>query len=1141
MSRELLHNIIGDFSPDKFSTFFREKNRLFAPRQEALLHYNDEDFTKGLKLGEINYLGTEKITICAFMASHALSERTGKKAQYDKGKKILRDTQSAAGIFIFYDKSGNFRFSLIYPETIGNRRQWSNFRRFTYFVSTDPSITNKTFLQRISQGDFSALEKVKEAFALGPVTEIFYKDFFVEYNKLVQAIKKRNRLSDQKKARDFVLLFTIRTIFLGFIQKRGWIGRDEKFIQNFLREYEEKHSGKDIFYKKWLTPLFFQALNSPPGRKAAYGDNEFSAETEKNLQMAPYLNGGLFREKPDYDDQGYFVPDKEIKDFFEFLFSYNFTIEENSYEDEDLQLNPEFLGIIFERLVNKADGAVYTPRTEVDLMCRLSLTKWLEKNINLPVNKTNLYELFFREGEKKEDQKQGSFSQSEVKDILNLLEHVTICDPAVGSGAFLVGMMQVLDEIEQSLKTRVGLQDADAFERKKRIIAQSLYGVEVKEWAVWICQLRLWLSLFIEAPDKIKNSFEAILPSLEFKVRQGDSLVQRVGSKSFPVLGHALIGESVKRKVTELKKLKNEYFGNKTPMKEWEIRQRELSIYEQILQSDIAEKQKEVRRLKNVKSGVQASLFGDEFFKPAQKELDFDKEKVELLEIEINELIEQKRNIRKDKPLIWNIEFAEIFVDSGGFDIIIGNPPYVMYKDIRDPSNIIKNPTEYKNQLKEMVRIDFPNYFRKNSEIDGKSDLYTYFYIRALRLLNQKGVHVFICSNAWLDVGYGIWLQNFLLNCAPIEFIIDNYAKRSFEAADVNTLISIIHAPQKKVDQGCIVKFVAFKKPFEETVFTEYLLQIEAATDIVSNSIMRVYPISVQNLKEAGTEYENDTQKKMKLGRYIGDKWGGVYLRSPELYLEIISRNKNKLIKISNDNALQLLTGVKEGGYSDYIKDKTTILKKDSKQYIPIIKNVKKHKSLIIKEADSYIVKKIQHFKKTSKNKKADLLWLSGRGWTHKRQKNENQNIFSGNYIGINVLEKEFINDYLLLLNSTLMVFFSEIVNRGKGIGGGACVFTKTDLLSLYIPKKNLLNIKDLDHLLNSISRRELKTIFEECGIDPESETPIEKQEPKPLRDRAELDAIIFDVLGLTKDERQDVYRETCRLVWNRISKAKSV
>ena len=178
------------------------------------------------------------------------------------------------------------------------------------------------------------------------------------YDKILKSVVIVNKIDNTERAESFVLLFAIRTIFLGFIQKKRWIGDNENFIQDFFTEYKNKYFKEDKFYKRWLCPLFFEALNSPPGRKVAYNNNEFSKETEQQLQMSPYLNGGLFKKKNDFDDQGWIIPDKEIDSFFNFLFSYSFTIEENSPEDEDLQLNPEFLGIIFERLVNKKDGAV---------------------------------------------------------------------------------------------------------------------------------------------------------------------------------------------------------------------------------------------------------------------------------------------------------------------------------------------------------------------------------------------------------------------------------------------------------------------------------------------------------------------------------------------------------------------------------------------------------------------------------------------------------------------------------------------------------------------------------------------------------------------------------------------------------------
>jgi len=1182
-ARQILETIIDNFSVESFSRFFREKSRHFVARKEDYSQYNDDDFKSGSKLGEINFSNDSSVLICAFEAKKPLSERAGKKAQYEKAKYILKsreNQQYSAGIFIFYDSGGNFRFSLIYPESIGTKRQWNNFRRFTYFVSDE--FTNKTFLKQIGDKEFSRIDDVKSAFSITAVTNIFYDEFFRIYGRVVEETIKINKIEgrDKTKASDFVLLFAIRSVFLGFIQKKKWIGGEENFIQNFFKEYEVSLFGKNEFYSRWLSPLFFEALNSPLGSKVAYGNNDFSTETESKLQMAPFLNGGLFKSKQDYDTNGWKIPDKEIKDFFEFLFSHSFTIEENSLNDEDLQLNPEFLGIIFERLVNKADGAVYTPRTEVDLMCRWTLLKWLQKNLENNVNAHNLYELFFKESEKEEDQKGGSFSPKEAQEILDKLGNLSICDPAVGSGAFLVGMMQVLDDVEQSLKRRYDLNGKELFERKKQIIKDSLYGVEVKEWAVWICQLRLWLSLFVDAPDDLKNSLEPILPSLDFKVRQGDSLVQRIGSKAFPVSGHNLtLSKAIKDKITKLKNLKLQYFDNKSELKEWELRQRELAIYEEIVETEIREKENEVRNLKNIKPTKVMSLFGDEE-KPEQQGFEFDKEKIEEFEIEITELKEQKKVLRKDKPLVWGIEFADVFGEKGGFDIIIGNPPYVRQEDIADPTGKIKDKKEYKNCLEEMVKLDFPDDFPPRSKINAQSDLYTYFYIRGLRLLNSQGIHTFICSNSWLDVGYGIWLQKFLLERAPVELIIDNHAKRSFEAADVNTIISIIHAPQKKVDENHSVKFIAFKKPFEETVFTENLLAIENAEKVESGEVFRVYPITTRDLKEAGTEYEKETDRKLKLGKYIGDKWGGKFLRAPDIFFTILEKGKNKLVKLGDiaDVRFGIKTGVNEFFYLSETRIKEWEIEEEFIR--PVIKSPRECRSILVNPKDlKYKIficnKNKEDLKGTNALKyiewgeKLEIIVKQGRD-EGKIIKGV-QNISSvkgrsswyslGSDFGANMFIQMTFNDSFpfycaddailadarlyeiknkegewkdlcLSLNSTLSVLFMELYGRAN-LGEGALDF------KVYEAKNILLaNIKNLN---DKISFRMPRSIFEECGIDIKSDTPIEEQEPKPLPDRAELDRVVFDTLGLTKDERKELYRAVCRLVWNRISKARSV
>ncbi|OQA83417.1 MAG: Modification methylase PaeR7I [Microgenomates group bacterium ADurb.Bin238] len=1136
-AREILESIIDEFSVEKFTRLFREKSHKFTPREENYSHYNDHNFIGGIKIGEINFSDVDSLLICSFEVTKALSERAGKKAQYEKAKSILKTNANqrfSAGIFIFYDNSGNFRFSLVYPESIGVKRQWNNFRRFTYFVSRE--FTNKTFLKQLGGKEFTNLEDVKDAFSITAVTDLFYDEFFKIYDKLVSETKVINNIDTEEKARDFVLLFVIRTIFLGFIQKKRWIGDDEKFIQSFYLEYKNKFYGNNEFYKRWLSPLFFEALNSPPGREVAYRDNDFSNETETKLQMAPYLNGGLFRKKQEFDTSGWLIPDGLIEEFFNFLFSHSFTIEENSLEDEDLQLNPEFLGIIFERLVNKADGAVYTPRPEVDLMCRLSLVKWLQKNLEIPLRTENLYELFFRESEKDEDQKQGSFSEKEARHILDKLENLTICDPAVGSGAFLVGMMQVLDDVEQSLRKRYEIDGKNLFERKKQIIKSSLYGVEVKEWAVWICQLRLWLSLFVDAPDELKQSFEPILPSLDFKVRQGDSLVQRVGSKAFPISGHNIaLSKSVKDKITKLKNLKLQYFDNKSELKEWELRQKELAIYEEILATEISETEKELRNLKNIKPIRPLSLFGEEKSESEQTELMFDPEKAQALEEEMAELHEKKKLLRNGgKPLVWSIEFADVFGEKEGFDIVIGNPPYVRQEDIADPTGKVKDKKEYKSYLQEMVRLDFPDYFTPKTKLNAKSDLYTYFYIRALRLLNPYGIHTFICSNSWLDVGYGVWLQEFLLNRCPVELIIDNHAKRSFQAADVNTIISIIHAPQKKVDDNHTVKFVAFKKPFESAVFTENLIAIENAREVVTNDTFRVFPISNSELKEAGTEYEDTSQTTLKMGRYVGDKWGGKYLRAPDIYFTILEKGKEKLVKLGD-----ISFSTKRNNLENFNK---WLISKD--RYIspntqfPFLHSLKDIKGIKVD------INKLKSFKKTNENRNTEYIIadiISNRFVGERSFFIEGGDFLVNDSFFISKLKNQYDKFCVLaLLNSSLSLFLLEVLGR-KTFAVGVMYIYGPEFRGALLLDPNIVKTEELSPIYTHLREREISTIYKECGIDPRSDTPIEEQEPKPLPDRAELDNIVFDALGLTEEERKDVYRAVCRLVWNRINKANSV
>ncbi|HES58921.1 MAG TPA: hypothetical protein ENO18_00700 [Caldithrix sp.] len=927
------------------------------------------------------------------------------------------------------------------------------------------------------------------------------------------------------------------------MQKKGWLGNNQQFIQDFWNEYKKQFYGGDKFYSEWLYPLFFEALNSPPGRPVKYQNNDFSNETKSVLQIAPYLNGELFKEKDGIDNLDLWIPDSKIEKYFDFLFQYNFTIEENTLYDEELELNPEFLGIIFENLVVKADGAVYTPRTEVDLMCRLALVKWLQKNSSADIK--DLYELFFREQgqdiDYDEHQKQGDFTTAQIRELINLLQNVTVCDPAAGSGAFEVGMMQVLNEILDSLYTRNNkpedLAQKSPYEQKKEIIGNSLYGVEVKHWAVWINHLRLWLTLFIDMPDDYKNSQQPLLPNLNFKVRRGDSLVQRIGSKMFPVQEHANLNADLKRKITELKKLKVEFFNNKGH-KTGYVRQQENLLFREILDSEINEKKRTLQGPIQ-QHGTQKGLFGIQD-KTAQQVIQLSSTYRDKLKQEIAELEEQKRNLKDEHPLIWNIEFAEIFFDKGGFDIIIGNPPYVRQEEIADPNGNI-NPKDYKAALQEMVRMDFPKHFIKEMKIDGKSDLYTFFYVRSLNLLNTSGIHVFICSNSWLDVGYGVWLQYFLLKNIPVHFIIDNHARRSFIKSDINTIISVLGAPgpvrhsdPAKAGEESLIKFIAFKRPFVECILTENLLEIEKAQEILTTDAFRVYPIQRIDLLEEGALKLND----LDTGTYIGDKWGGKYLRAPDVYFKIILNSGNKIIPLGEICKVITISWSRQGRNSEIILSKLNVSKKEN--MVELFKSPRDVESITINiKSTKYYLKTDSKIRKQIKY--AAMLWGDFKDIKHICHFCDGEIAFAHNFHGIIPYKTDDNTKVCSILNSTFTWLITEIYGR-VGLGGGALRVLVEELRAKYpIINPDIVDNEKLTGAFIKIQNRKIGGVFQECGLDPYSDEPLLNQEPKPLPDRAELDKVVFDALNLTEEERKEVYRAVCQLVWNRISKAKSI
>jgi len=1048
--------------------------------------------------------------------------------------------------------------------------------------------------------------KWKDAFSVKKVTDEFFEDYKNAFFELRKTFEKQK--IPVKQAHELTQQFLNRLMFLYFLSKKRWLNNDTKFIRWYWERYkEEKRKGnveEDSFYDKWLKILFLEAFNNGYSHPSYH-----PSDVREILADAPYLNGGLFR-RNELDELPFKITDSLFEMVFNFFEKYNFTIREELPLDVEVAVDPKMIGYVYESLSNVAEeiyerqdlGIFYTPTTEVDFMCRRSLVEYLSNHLS-DIPKEWIYRLIFDED--KEEVSRYISKNNLWYSLEELLDNLAVVDPACGSGAFLVGMLHVLTELYHLIYAFIKREMTD-FELKKKIIGNSLYGVDVMPWAVHSAELRLWLQLIIEGeiPYEQRKLFP-LLPNLNMKLRVGDSLVQEVGGINLHIRDSRL-SPALKRQLLTLKTEKEKYYNNDptAKFKSIEALQREeLRIFTNILDERIINIQKEIQVLESEKRHLQTDMFG----KTNQEEQKyFFEEQIKALKQDIERLRETKSKIQspEHKPFVWDIDFAEIFGDKGGFDIVIGNPPYVRQEKIAPPNKLrsevsLEDKKQYKEKLLRSIQVHYP-FIKK---IDKKSDYYIYFYFHGLSLLNDKGIFCFITSNSWLDVGYGKDLQEFLLKYCHIKAIYDNETKRSFEHADVNTIIALLGPPQitkNGKDWHALketARFVMFKKPFEEVINTKNLLAIEKADSIYKTESYRVYPVKQETLLEEGWEIpeeeeeiatpsaRNDKEKavierskgmkqsetllkeKFSTCKYEGNKWGGKYLRAPDIFFTILEKGKGKLVRLGDIAEVRrgFTTGANEFFYFDKAKIKEWGIEEEFLK--PVIKSPRECKSILIKPEDlKYKVFMCHKDKKDLKgtNTLKYIEWGEKQGF-HKRPTCASRqrwwdlgewefpdmiwsDAYNDRYATFKVpkshyADKRFFYIYphdnklfditRLYLNSVIIPLFIEIegiVNLGEGV-----IYTNV----YWLKKLPVFYNMEITFSLKSFEEKKVNSIFTELGINPAR--PIREQKPNPLHDRKALDDIVFDILGLTEDERNEVYWAVCELVKNRLEKAKSV
>ena len=694
------------------------------------------------------------------------------------------------GAIITYhnQKAKDWRFtfiskSLYWDEDNNEVKTETHPKRYTYLLGQNETVKTAVnqfewLFKQIQTRDLK-LEDILKAFSVEKLSKEFYDGYFHQFETIVgyivdnekafkhflKQVKNSSSAQDahdkaEHLVNDFVKKFLGRIVFLYFLQKKGWMGvpLDKDWgdgQRDFLQRLFEEFADKNHFYEKALVPLFFHTLNED--RKA---NNDVFSVTNTRI---PYLNGGLF-EKDDTEPLDIQFEPQRFIELFSFFSNYNFTVDESSPDDQDIGVDPEMLGHIFENLLedNKDKGAFYTPKEIVHYMTQESLIEYL--STHLPESDKDKLNTFVKRKQK------ADLSDKELRTIDALLEDVKICDPAIGSGAFPMGLLHEIFALKGLIAFERGYTAWSPARVKESIIENSIYGVDIEEGAVDIARLRFWLSLVVDEPTPRP------LPNLDYKIICGNSVVSRYALKSpiSEVFKEFNKGRENGDKVDleKYKSLVKEYLHEADHDKKVRFKQ----LIEDVKSAfKTFYTNKELKKLRE-KQGELLLLTGDNLF--GNNKNAAEKRKIASLRKDINKLEREKKGREEAKiyedAVEWRFEFPNLLDKDGeynGFDIVIGNPPYIQLQ--KDGGYLAKmlEPMQYETFAK-------------------TGDIYCLFYEKSINLLKDKGVISFITSDKWMLANYGKGLRNFFIeNLKPTKLL--SFGQGVFKSATVNTNILI--------------------------------------------------------------------------------------------------------------------------------------------------------------------------------------------------------------------------------------------------------------------------------------------------------------------------------------------------------------
>ena len=719
----LLHDIFG--------------NRIKFWNSPSAVSANSQYAKQALWLGTITLSDEQTISVYEVELSDSVDIERNRRGIRDMLLTTWRSNGNAGAFMFCYRKNESvLRFSYVseawtFADDGAYQKESTDAKRFTYLLGEGHR--SRTAIQQFEKLKASSqkLKDLTKAFSVDAVSDMFFDEYKKNYEDIIQFItgkrmvKVNNKWEEQvkndpceyimqefaafanpeKAVRDYVKKLMGRLVFLQFLQKKGWLGvpanaewgsGDPEFIQNLFAQTADK----DHFIDNVLESLF----------------NDLNSEDERKLPQyrTPYLNGGLF-ERDASDETNFPLPAKYMQQMLDFFSSYNFTIDENDPDDAEVGVDPEMLGRIFENLLedNKDKGAFYTPKEIVTYMCRESLIAYLQTDVDDEPTKEAIRQFVTTHNT--------ATLGNIADDIDQRLKDVKICDPAIGSGAFPMGLLKELFLCRTALE---GISPQQAAEIKKHIIQQNIYGVDIERGAVDIARLRFWLSLIVD------EETPQALPNLDFKIMQGNSLLEQYKGIDLSTM-------------TERKYDKKEglsWFDNM------------VDVYREELRNMLAKYYNCTNH--NEKNQLRTSIINN-----VKKQLAEQSINVDFGDLDLS---------GNNQFMLWHTWFYDVF-SKGGFDIVIGNPPYVSSKALP------KNDKALYRVLYESAEKQF--------------DLYSIFIEKGISLLRKKGIISYIVPDSIIGRSNFAKIRNIL--------IIDNTISRwihlnnVFESAVVSSLVFI--------------------------------------------------------------------------------------------------------------------------------------------------------------------------------------------------------------------------------------------------------------------------------------------------------------------------------------------------------------